>query len=79
MTSYQVIVTVQERANGGLDCLIEGALEEVDMSEMELATKSGWSEATSSVFVIHSPDFPYDTMDDTDYFSSQNFKVFYIK
>lgn len=35
MTSYQVIVTVQERANGGLDGLIEGALEEVDMSEME--------------------------------------------
>lgn len=30
-----MIVTVQERANGGLDGLIEGALEEVDMSEME--------------------------------------------
>ena len=30
-----MIVTVQERANNGLDGLIEVALEEVDTSEME--------------------------------------------
>lgn len=35
MTSYQTIVTVQERANDGLHGLVEGAVEEVDMSEME--------------------------------------------